>query len=53
MKPLAWFPFLAMDQAEAHDLLWTKYLDASSRLHALERYPEHTQAYLDRELTCQ
>ena len=40
-----------MDQAEAHDLLWTKYLDASSRLHDLERYLEHTQAYLHREQT--
>lgn len=40
---------LAMDHAKAHDLLWSKYLDASSRLHDLERYLEHTQAYLHRE----
>jgi hypothetical protein len=40
-----------MDRAEAHDLLWTKYLDASSRLHDLERYLEHTQCYLHREQT--
>jgi hypothetical protein len=40
-----------MDRAEAHDLLWTKYLDASSRLHDLERYLEHTQSYLHREQT--
>lgn len=51
MKPSAWFPFLAMDQAEAHDLLRTKYLDASSRLHDLERYLEHTQNDLHREQT--
>lgn len=51
MKPCAWFRFLAMDQAEAHDLLWTKYLDASSRLHDLERYLEHTQSYIHREQT--
>jgi hypothetical protein len=40
-----------MDRSEAHDLLWTKYLDASSRLHDLERYLEHTQSYLHREQT--
>jgi hypothetical protein len=40
-----------MDHAEAHDLLWSKYLDASSRLLDLERYLEHTQAYLHREQT--
>lgn len=38
-----------MDQAKAHDLLWTKYLDASMRLLDLERYLEHTQGYLHRE----
>lgn len=38
-----------MEHADAHDLLWSKYLDASSRLLDLERYLEHTQAYLHRE----
>lgn len=42
---------MAMNQTEAHDLLWTKYLDASMRLHDLERYLEHTQDYLHREQT--
>lgn len=42
---------MAMDHAEAHDLLWSKYLDASSRLHDLERYLEHTHNYLHREQT--
>lgn len=41
-----------MDRAEAHDLLWTKYLDASIRLHDLERYLEHTQYYRHREQKC-
>lgn len=40
-----------MDHAKAHDLLWSKYLDASSRLLDLEQYLEHTQAYLRREQT--
>lgn len=38
-----------MDLTEAHDLLFTRCLDASSRLYELEQYLEYTQAYLHRE----
>lgn len=38
-----------MDLTEAHDLLFKRYLDASSRLYELEQYHEYTQAYLHRE----